>query len=1145
MSVDGHDVFSTGSTNVSQPTESGHPSHVTSTLYKNETSEEIEEDGELPCGPELAEFLKAKDHEINELTLRCDYLQGKDVRAKQMMDEVTKDLFNQVLQLKLMLEAKEEALKEQQTEAEEKHHQTIVMLSHILQEKFEKEKDKIHSVYYAVLTDAQKTRLNVQAPRDRPSRKPQDNKKLLEAFARGVQPSARAVQPSARGGLRSAQASARGPLRSARPGTPQGSSVKSDALSIIVGPTGDDCPETAAAPEEDKKSSAFSLADALKVPCAITGTTDRSTMTPGYLKVHKSTSTRLGLHDVAVQAFVTHKSKAVQTLDVQVSSPSGSPPGSPLSPKTSFGSASSIISEPEPGTPSSRKKGHKGSQPSSPAPSSPQRASPRSGSRSKKSGSFRSITHEHEPHSPHQSELGERTPSPADLGTLGFQRVKKGLRWRQVSAAIQLVARLSPRDYKHKLTRKGATEVGSEEEGDGSQRKLGSLKRQSSDTKFGRRGSNSGLLLVQESQGKPKPKRKASTVKNLPRTSSELDRQESDDPLAPVRQEVPPSPSRKRGDRSASPKRVQFKENLIENKAPYIDKSIVRANERIQELQVDNLHLSYYGTSILRELQDEKQAVAQMRDQIQSLEERQKIYIEELAGRAADVMRLEALLLSTQQSHSRNAKSQEAETQKRVSLALQVCNGLRSDLRQAQLDNEQFQAKARQKCHLMTLACDKRDEVMLRLRKSLRDERQSKASESKLLCNNCESMLYHLNAMEQELDHRSRTMDAKVRTLAGDLAAARALAAPDAQYLSAVHEKILQGLRLFERLDAENEVLRERAEGLRILNQGLEDKVIALTLQLQGMPSDAASTSTKSPATSAREQFVPVALNANRVPVKAMKYLEDVATHAAQASVQPSVQMTPKHVPDDPASKGRTETTEKLEAAMYILNLLIRTSEETAQRPSEWDLTKEHWAARAKRIQSLPKHKRVVAQAQLLLDKMLVCQRLIPQRDTDQLNLVLDTPHMEASDAHRAEQMLDAQAEVSVGDLPSAISVPEPAAIAEPLGPWESDSLSKPGNQSLPLPQRNCSSPKKLTATERALIKEALNPQLASSNKRKPSPLFHPQKVDLRFNSRSAAGAGGSTSGNNSSLLQRRMQAAKHANSLEGGPMLLAVATAL
>ena len=93
------------------------------------------------------------------------------------------------------------------------------------------------------------------------------------------------------------------------------------------------------------------------------------------------------------------------------------------------------------------------------------------------------------------------------------------------------------------------------------------------------------------------------------------------------------------------------------------------------------------------------------------------------------------------------------------------------------------------------------------------------ATESKLLCNNCESMLYHLNAMEQELDHRSRTMDAKVRTLAGDLAAARALAAPDAQYLSAVHEKILQGLRLFERLDAENEVLRERAEGLRILNQ--------------------------------------------------------------------------------------------------------------------------------------------------------------------------------------------------------------------------------------------------------------------------------------------------------------------------------------
>ena len=53
-------------------------------------------------------------------------------------------------------------------------------------------------------------------------------------------------------------------------------------------------------------------------------------MTPGYLKVHKSTSTRLGLHDVAVQAFVTHKSKAVQTLDVQVSSPSGSPPGSVL-----------------------------------------------------------------------------------------------------------------------------------------------------------------------------------------------------------------------------------------------------------------------------------------------------------------------------------------------------------------------------------------------------------------------------------------------------------------------------------------------------------------------------------------------------------------------------------------------------------------------------------------------------------------------------------------------------------------------------------------------------------------------------------------------------------------------------------------------
>ena len=98
------------------------------------------------------------------------------------------------------------------------------------------------------------------------------------------------------------------------------------------------------------------------------------------------------------------------------------------------------------------------------------------------------------------------------------------------------------------------------------------------------------------------------------------------------------------------------------------------------------------------------------------------------------LFRLEALLLSTQQSHSRNAKSQEAETQKRVSLALQVCNGLRSDLRQAQLDNEQFQAKARQKCHLMTLACDKRDEVMLRLRKSLRDERQSKASGVPLMC---------------------------------------------------------------------------------------------------------------------------------------------------------------------------------------------------------------------------------------------------------------------------------------------------------------------------------------------------------------------------------------------------------------------------
>ena len=93
------------------------------------------------------------------------------------------------------------------------------------------------------------------------------------------------------------------------------------------------------------------------------------------------------------------------------------------------------------------------------------------------------------------------------------------------------------------------------------------------------------------------------------------------------------------------PTRTPLRRISSQNKAPYIDKSIVRANERIQELQVDNLHLSYYGTSILRELQDEKQAVAQMRDQIQSLEERQKIYIEELAGRAADVMRCVGLPL--------------------------------------------------------------------------------------------------------------------------------------------------------------------------------------------------------------------------------------------------------------------------------------------------------------------------------------------------------------------------------------------------------------------------------------------------------------------------------------------------------------------
>eukprot|EP00667_Euglena_gracilis_P001874 EG_transcript_1875 len=599
--------------------------------------------------------------------------------------------------------------------------------------------------------------------------------------------------------------------------------------------------------------------------------------------------------------------------------------------------------------------------------------------------------------------------------------------------------------------------------------------------------------------------------------------------------------------------------------------AVVRAAQTVvASLRKENLHVCYQLTTTLKELQATEEAMATLKQELATaVAVRDKLAIE-VRQKDADLERV----LREHLEKTEDLKAGSPETNRRLQEALHSIRGMQRELKDEERTRADADAKWQRRYDALRDTLEKRVRVEKQMRRQYAELRKAvkhfmdRKTPKAEVCAHCLAVGRHVSAMEDELRGQSSGFEETVRRMWGELSQVKAVAKPDGAGLARIYREVLRGLQLFAQYEADGQVLREQLAALKILNEGLEEKVVLLQVELGRCREAAAAQSRCGPPSGAARKAAPtvVTLDGGRVPAKALQLF---AAISAQAAARPPPPRPTKAGP--PTSAGLADAASdrdaavKVEAARFVLDLLVRSCEAVATAPDDWEDRKSGWEAAERYIAQLQLPERVVARAQLLLDKLLFRQRMVllaaasdfPLHPglraivrSDKLAALLPQPEPAASTAAAPVVVAVAKAaspllEDGIADLPSSLDSGSEAESETDLvaqlvdaargdGPEDGEEVdlmlecitADADNQRQLIEATAEESFAEVNGQELLLIKEAMQPPLASSKRAAKRAAAEKAKVSVQFALPEAgAGAAASPARRTSKLAQKQSQA--------------------
>eukprot|EP00668_Euglena_longa_P003392 GGOE01003968.1.p1 GENE.GGOE01003968.1~~GGOE01003968.1.p1 ORF type:complete len:976 (+),score=230.54 GGOE01003968.1:36-2963(+) len=398
----------------------------------------------------------------------------------------------------------------------------------------------------------------------------------------------------------------------------------------------------------------------------------------------------------------------------------------------------------------------------------------------------------------------------------------------------------------------------------------------------------------------------------------------------------------------------------------------------VASLKKENLQVCFQLTTTLKELQATEEAMATLKQELSTaVVVRDKLAVE---VRQKDT-ELERLLQDRLDRNGEGGKGS-PETTRRLQEALKSLREMQRSLKEEEQARADADVKWQRRYDALREMLEKRVRVEKQMRRQYAELRKAvkhfmdRKTPKAEVCSHCLAAGRHVALMEDEMKEQSASFEDTVRRMWGELSQVKAIAKPDGAGLARIYKEVLNGLQLFAQFDADTQVLREQLAAVTTLNESLEEKVAVLQLELGKCREAAAHTKLGPHLESRRTGPTVVTLDGGCVPAKAIQLFTAISAHAAASN---GTQRW-KKVPDcagQPEAPAEVDASVKLDAARYILDLLVRSCEPIVATPDGWQDRKSGWDAAERYVAGLQLPERVVARAQLLLDKLLFRQSMV------------------------------------------------------------------------------------------------------------------------------------------------------------------------
>ena len=571
-------------------------------------------------------------------------------------------------------------------------------------------------------------------------------------------------------------------------------------------------------------------------------------------------------------------------------------------------------------------------------------------------------------------------------------------------------------------------------------------------------------------------------------------------------------------------------------------RKITELKSKIALTQSTNVDLMQKQVKTLRDMDAQVQKGEALEKETAELKDTRDRLITSIEKLEAEKDRLATAL----EAKTVELKSTEKRWKERWTTSGPTITNLREQLRVCSEQADRREAQGRKKADLLREEIRAKEATAKQLRTSygaLRKQQEAAGpgfGEDRM-CDFCISMAHHMAAVEQELNTRTKNFEETVRCMWADLNATKALTIAEGGGLARIYNETQKGLLLFTEFESETQLLTEQNAALDLLNRGLEDKVLDLTLRLEAAVAEREQAEEE--AAAARRRSVqtersgyqpspgPLCVDRNRVPAKAIKLLQTVHIRhrttdeanrmaagpvKAEAEGQPPVAAASEKGEDQPQSDAEATA---MDAALYVIKMLLQHCADSSRAVhDDWNRVKEVWRAAETYIQTLPIHERVVSRAQLLLDKMLFRQHVVAEVAANPLSLGAHPGLMAMIHQRKywgSQENLRQRGSVGAPttggfstSFPPASPVDvSPPALMEELLAAENQRKGSPSSLSLrstestgqPKMQTSVDLLEAITKQEVELIKEAMAPKLASSSRKRRSQVLAPPQVQVTF----------------------------------------------